>query len=140
MAEKYNIRKDGYSRAIAGDSSGGICAFNAAWQSRTSSAACCRGSAASPASSGIPASWTAATCIPFKIRKEPKRNIRVWLQDGAEDLENDHGSWPLQNIQMANSLKMKDYDFHLQLGQRYAQPQRRACGTGGRDDLALAGL
>jgi len=26
------------------------------------------------------------------------------------------GSWPLQNLQMANSLKMKDYDFHLSLG------------------------
>jgi len=28
---KYNIRKDGYSRAISGSSSGGICAFNVAW-------------------------------------------------------------------------------------------------------------
>jgi len=53
---------------------------------------------------------------PFKIRKEPKRNIRVWLQDGTEDLENEHGSWPLQNLQMANSLKRQDYDFHLSLG------------------------
>jgi enterochelin esterase family protein len=53
---------------------------------------------------------------PNKVRKEPKRNIRVYLQDGSEDLENDHGSWPLQNIQLANSLKMKDYDFHLAFG------------------------
>ena len=53
---------------------------------------------------------------PFKIRKEPKRNIRVWLQDGSGDLENEHGSWPLQNIQMANSLKMKAYDYHLSWG------------------------
>ena len=53
---------------------------------------------------------------PFKIRKEPKRNIRVWLQDGANDLENAHGSWPLQNLQMANSLKMMGYDFHLTFG------------------------
>jgi hypothetical protein len=29
---KYNIRKDAYSRAITGLSSGGICSFNAAWQ------------------------------------------------------------------------------------------------------------
>ena len=50
------------------------------------------------------------------IRKQPKRNIRVWLQDGCEDLENNHGSWPLQNIQMANSLKMRGYDFHLSFG------------------------
>ena len=53
---------------------------------------------------------------PFKVRKEPKRNIRVWLQDGADDLENEHGSWPLQNLQMANSLKMMGYDFHLSFG------------------------
>ena len=53
---------------------------------------------------------------PNKVRKEPKRNIRVWLSDGSDDLENDHGSWPLQNIQMANSLKLKGYDFHLNFG------------------------
>jgi hypothetical protein len=61
--------------------------------------------------------WYSAFLVyPFKIRKENKRDIRVWLQDGANDLENDHGSWPLQNIQMANSLKMKNYDFHLSFG------------------------
>jgi hypothetical protein len=54
--------------------------------------------------------------LPFRVRKDPKRNIRVWLQDGSEDLENTHGSWPLQNIQMANSLKMGGYDFHLSFG------------------------
>jgi enterochelin esterase family protein len=54
--------------------------------------------------------------LPFRVRKDPKRNIRVWLQDGSEDLENTHGSWPLQNIQMANSLKMRGYDFHLTFG------------------------
>ena len=32
VAAKYKLRTDGYSRAIAGNSSGGICAFNAAWQ------------------------------------------------------------------------------------------------------------
>ncbi|HWC00383.1 MAG TPA: alpha/beta hydrolase-fold protein, partial [Bryobacteraceae bacterium] len=31
VAQKYNLRKDGYSRAISGLSSGGICSFNAAW-------------------------------------------------------------------------------------------------------------
>jgi enterochelin esterase family protein len=54
--------------------------------------------------------------LPFRVRKDPKRNIRVWLQDGSEDLENPHGSWPLQNIQMANSLKLRGYDFHLTFG------------------------
>lgn len=53
---------------------------------------------------------------PFKIRKEPKRDIRVWLQDGYGDLENSHGSWPAQNVAMANSLKMMGYDFRFVWG------------------------
>src|ERR1700732_537953 len=32
VAAKYNLRQDAYSHAITGLSSGGICAFNAAWQ------------------------------------------------------------------------------------------------------------
>jgi enterochelin esterase family protein len=54
--------------------------------------------------------------FPFAIRKQAKRNIRVYLSDGSEDLENNHGSWPLQNIQMANSLKMREYDFKFVWG------------------------
>ena len=37
-------------------------------------------------------------------------------QDGSEDMEAGSGSWPLQNIQMANSLKIKGYDFHFSFG------------------------
>jgi enterochelin esterase family protein len=33
VEKTYKLRQDGYSRAIAGESSGGICAFNAAWHS-----------------------------------------------------------------------------------------------------------
>src|SRR6266513_5859224 len=32
VGAKYSLRKDAYSHAIAGESSGGIAAFNAAWQ------------------------------------------------------------------------------------------------------------
>jgi enterochelin esterase family protein len=53
---------------------------------------------------------------PFKVRREPQRNIRVWLTDGSEDMEAGSGSWPLQNIQLANSLKLKGYDFHFSFG------------------------
>ncbi|HKW99656.1 MAG TPA: alpha/beta hydrolase-fold protein [Bryobacteraceae bacterium] len=119
---KYNIRKDAYSRAIAGISSGGICAFNVAWQqpdqfSRVLShvgsftSIQWRHDEADPRENIL-----GGNDFPFLIRKSPKRNIRVWLQDGSEDLENDHGSWPLQNIQMANSLKMREYDFHFSFG------------------------
>jgi hypothetical protein len=53
---------------------------------------------------------------PFMVRKMPKRNIRIWMSDGTDDLENNHGSWPLQNIELANSLKMMGYDYHFRFG------------------------
>jgi enterochelin esterase family protein len=55
--------------------------------------------------------------FPIMVRREPKKNIRVWLQDGAEDQENPRaGSWPLANIHLANSLKLKGYDYHFSFG------------------------
>lgn len=113
----YKLRPDSYSRAIGGESSGGICAFNAAWLmpehfSRVHSAV----------GSFTSIQWhpeeklEGGNVYPFKVRKEPKRNIRVWMSDGSDDLENNHGSWPMQNIQMANSLKFREYDFHFRFG------------------------
>jgi enterochelin esterase-like enzyme len=130
VAAKYNIRNDGYSRAIAGNSSGGICAFNAAWQMPDQFSR-----VLSRVGSFTSIQWRSGkieggNVYPFKIRKEPKRNVRVWLQDGAGDLENNHGSWPLQNVQMANSLKMRDYDFHLSWGNGTHN------GNGGSAELA----
>lgn len=116
VSEKYNIRKDGYSRAMAGDSSGGICAFNAAWQMPGEFSRVLSRIGSFTSIQWHPGKIDGGNVYPFKIRKESKRNIRVWLQDASGDLENDHGSWPLQNIQMANSLKMKDYDYHLSWG------------------------
>src|SRR5258706_14132016 len=53
---------------------------------------------------------------PFKVRRDPKRNIRVWMSDGADDQEANSGSWPLNNIQLANALKLRGYDFHFRFG------------------------
>ncbi len=113
----YKLRPDGYSRAIAGESSGGICSLNAAWFmpdkfSRVHSAI----------GSYTSIQWhpeeklDGGNLYPFMVRKMPKRNIRIWMSDGSDDLENNHGSWPLQNIQLANSLKMREYDFHFRFG------------------------
>lgn len=117
VEKTYKLRQDGYSRAIGGESSGGICAFNVAWLmpekfSRVHSAV----------GSFTSIQWRpqdkleGGNVYPFKVRKEPKRNIRVWMSDGSDDLENNHGSWPMQNIQMANSLKFREYDFHFRFG------------------------
>jgi len=114
--KSYNIRKDGYSRALGGGSSGGICAFNVAWQQPDQFSRVLSRIGSFTSIQWHPGELDGGNVFPFKIRKEPKRNIRVWLQDGSEDLENTHGSWPLQNLQMANSLKLMDYDFHLSFG------------------------
>jgi enterochelin esterase family protein len=117
VEKDYKLRQDGYSRAIAGESSGGICAFSAAWFlpdkfSRVHSAV----------GSFTSIQWRSkensdgGNVYPFMVRKDPKRNIRMWMSDGADDLENNHGSWPMQNIQMANSLKLREYDFHFRFG------------------------
>ena len=116
VTKKYKLRTDGYSRAIAGNSSGGICAFNAAWQQPEQFTRVLSRIGSFTSIQWKPGVIDGGNVYPNKIRKEPKRNIRTWMQDGWNDLENNHGSWPLQNIQMANSLKMMNYDFHLSFG------------------------
>jgi enterochelin esterase-like enzyme len=113
----YKLRQDGYSRGIAGESSGGICSLNAAWFMPDKFAR-----VHSTIGSYTSIQWRpeekldGGNLYPFMVRKMPKRNIRVWMSDGTDDLENTHGSWPLQAIQLANSLKMREYDFHFRFG------------------------
>jgi len=118
VEKTYKLRADGYSRGIAGESSGGICSLNVAWYfpdkfSRVHSTI----------GSYTALQWhpedhlDGGNIYPFLIRKEPRKNIRIWQSDGMEDIENQAGSWPLQAVQLANSLKMKGYDFHFRFGE-----------------------
>jgi enterochelin esterase family protein len=116
VAKKWNLRTDAYSRAIAGDSSGGICSFNVAWQQPDQFSRVLSRIGSFTSIQWHPGKIDGGNVYPFKIRKEPHRNIRAWLQDGSGDLENNHGSWPMQNIAMANSLKMMGYDYHFSFG------------------------
>ena len=118
VEKTYKLRADGYSRGIAGESSGAICALNVAWHfpekfSRVHSTI----------GSYTALQWhpeehlDGANVYPFLIRKEARKNIRIWQSDGMDDIENQFGSWPLQAVELANSLKMKDYDFHFRFGE-----------------------
>jgi enterochelin esterase family protein len=113
---KYNIRRDAYSRAIQGQSSGGIAAFNAAWHFPDEYSRVYTVVGSFVAIGWRPGEIDGGNVYPFKVRREPKRNLRVWMNDGSEDQETGPGSWPLQNIQLANSLKMREYDFHFSFG------------------------
>jgi enterochelin esterase family protein len=118
VEKTYKLRQDGYSRGIAGESSGGICSFNSAWFAPDKFSR-----VHSTIGSYTSIQWhpeekqEGGNVYPFMVRKMPKRNIRVWMSDGADDLENNHGSWPLQNIELANSLKFREYDYHFRFGQ-----------------------
>jgi enterochelin esterase-like enzyme len=117
VEKTYKLRPDAYSRAIAGASSGAIAAFNAAWY-RTDQFS----RVLSHIGSYVALQWRpeqnleGGYIVSHKVRREPKKNIRIWLSDGAGDQEGNGGSWPLNNVQLANSLKLKGYDFHFRFG------------------------
>ena len=109
VGQQYNLTKDPAGRAIGGMSSGGICAFTVAWErpdqfgkvlSQIGSFTNIRGGHHYPA----------------LIRKTEKKPIRVFLQDGANDLDNLHGNWPLANQEMAAALKFMGYDYRFEFG------------------------
>ena len=119
VAKRYNLRPDAYSHAITGLSSGGICAFNAAGQMPDEFARVITWIGSFTAiqwheDPGVP---DGGQDYPDKVLREGHRDLRVWLQDGSNDQENpDYGSWPLDNIRMANALKLKGYDFRFSFG------------------------
>jgi enterochelin esterase family protein len=117
IGKNVRLRQDGYSRAMVGESSGGICSFNAAYRHPDEFARVLSWIGSFAALQVSPAEPRGGGAYPIMVRMEPKKNIRVWLQDGAHDQENLRaGSWIMQNIQMANSLKTKGYDYHFSLG------------------------
>jgi enterochelin esterase family protein len=109
VGKTLKLRQDAAGRAIGGISSGGICAFTAAWE---------RPDLFSKVLSHV-GSFTnirGGDVYPGMIRKTERKPIRVFLQDGENDLDNLHGSWPLANRQMAASLKFMKYDFEFVMG------------------------
>jgi enterochelin esterase-like enzyme len=117
VEKTYKVRDDAYSRAIAGASSGAICAFNVAWYAPDRFSR-----VLSHIGSYVPLQWRpeqnldGGYIVSQKTRRDAKKNLRVWLSDGTDDQEGGNGSWPLNNIMLANSLKVRGYDFHFRFG------------------------
>ena len=86
---------------------------------RRSSARSCRGSAASPTSPAAPRVRAGGHNYQALVRKTPKKPIRVFLQDGANDLDNVHGNWPLANLTLAGSLAYAGYDYRFEYGKGF---------------------
>ncbi len=110
VGKKYNLTKDPEARAIGGTSSGAICAFTVAWQrpdefrNVISMIGSYTSIAYRPARDGQPM-IPGGDLYPTLIRKNPIKPIKIFLQDGSNDLDNDHGSWFLANQQMLAALQ-----------------------------------
>jgi hypothetical protein len=109
VAKSYKFTDDPKKRAIGGTSSGAICAWTVAWNRPDAfgNVISMIGSYTSigyhPATATTPMTPGGDT-YPGLIRKNPIRPIRIFLQDGTADLNNEHGNWHLANEQMVSSL------------------------------------
>jgi enterochelin esterase family protein len=129
VSKQYKLTDDPEQRAICGNSSGGICAFTVAWE---------RPDAFRKVISHI-GSFTnirGGYIYPPLIRKtkpevaknhyntpelqkvlESRRKIRVFLQDGKNDLDNQFGNWPLANQDMAAALSFAGWEHQFVMGE-----------------------
>jgi gluconolactonase len=109
VARQYRLSANPDDRAIGGSSSGGIAAFTAAWE---------RPDVFHRVLSFI-GSYTnlrGGDHYAGLIRKAEPKPLRVFLQDGTNDLNIYSGSWYLANQSMAKSLDYAGYDVKLEIG------------------------
>ena len=97
------LSKSGNDRAIGGSSSGAVCAFTAAWErpdefSRVFSAI------------GTYTGLRGADRYDILIRKHEPKPIRIFLQDGSNDLNIYAGDWWKANEAMERALVFAGYD------------------------------
>jgi len=125
VAKKYKISDDPAARVIGGTSSGAICAWTVAWErpEQFRKVISMIGSYTSigyrPARGNQPM-IPGGDLYPTLIRKNPIKPIRIFLQDGTNDLSNitdtkgfngwialsnEHGNWHLANEQMLSALE-----------------------------------
>jgi len=103
------VTADPRGRAVCGISSGGQCAFAAAWHrpdvfgnviSHVGSFTDIRGGH----------EW------PQRIRRTPRKSLRVWLQAGKNDVDLVLGNWFLASRQMAAALAYAGYEHQFVAG------------------------
>lgn len=134
VRQAYPFSEDPWDHAICGSSSGASCAFTAAWHRNdlfrrviSLIGSYCdfrpvddypvygqqhllRGDEFGP--------WKTAHDYPGLIRKtEPRKDIKVFLQDGENDLDNRLGNWFQNNLRMESALAYAGYDYRFVAGQ-----------------------
>ena len=102
----YKIGDAPADHAIAGASSGGICAFTAAWHRPDLFGKVC-------SQVGSFTNIRGGGAYPEIVRTTDRKPIRVLLADGTNDLINQHGDWWQANEAMYAALKAKGYPVHF---------------------------
>ncbi len=102
--------EDPAMRMICGISSGGICAFNAAWHDPSAF-----GRVLSHV--GSFANIRGGHNYPYLIRSTPRKPLRVFLQSGEHDLNIILGNWVLANRLMASALEYAGYEYRFVFGE-----------------------
>jgi gluconolactonase len=97
------LSKNGNDRAIGGSSSGAICAFTAAWE--------CPGEFSRVFSGiGTYVGLRGGERYPTLIRKYEPKPLRIFLQDGLNDLNIYGGDWWKANESMERALTFSGYE------------------------------
>ena len=110
VEKTFNLKlsKSGNDRCIAGISSGGISAFNAAWERPDTFSRVY-------ANSGSFVAFRGGHEFPTLIRKFEPKPIRCYFTTATHDMENCAGDWFLLDQEMDKALKFSgyDYSFHV---------------------------
>ncbi len=121
VSKSYNLSTNPNDRALAGASSGGICAFNAAWE---------RPDAFRRVLSTIGSfvGLRGGNEFPVLIRKVEPKPLRIFLQDGSADQNIYAGNWWIGNQDILSALEWAGYDV------------KHVWGTGGHDEKHAADI
>jgi sugar lactone lactonase YvrE/enterochelin esterase-like enzyme len=109
VAKHYNISTNPDDRAIAGASSGGISAFNTAWNRPDSFHRVL-------SFIGSFTNLRGGDEIATLIRKTEPKPLRVFLQDGTADQDVYAGNWYLGNQQIYSALQYAGYESTFAVG------------------------
>src|SRR5439155_25493726 len=110
---KIKLSKDPNDRSIGGSSSGAIAAFTVAWERPDAFRRVF-------SSIGTYVGLRGGNEYPTLIRKVEPKPLRIFLEDGSNDLNIYGGDWWMANQEMERALKFAGYEVE------------HAWGTGGR--------
>lgn len=110
VAKSYNLSTDPNDRCIGGASSGAICALNVAWERPNEFRRVL-------STIGTYVDLRGGGEFPTLIRKHEPKPIRVFLQDGSNDLNLYAGSWWHANQSMLSAFQYAGYDVNYLWGE-----------------------